>query len=611
MHSPAASAPSPIQAYLDALHREFSALRDGEVATYIPELAKVDPDGFAIVLATVDGQVYSVGDADRRFSIQSISKPFVYGVALEDRGRARVAQAIGVEPSGDPFNAISLEPGTGRPLNPMINAGAIAAASLVAGDSDAARLQRVLGALSAWAGRPLDVDDAIFESERDTGHRNRAIGHLLRNHGIIDGDPEPALALYFRQCAVRVDCRDLALMAAALANGGVHPLTGQRAVRADCIEPMLSVMTTCGMYDDSGTWVDAVGLPAKSGVGGGIIAVLPGQLGIGVYSPRLDARGNSARGVAVCRRISADLGLHFLQPPRPGAAALRAAYSLQAVRSKRRRSAADNQVLQATGARARVFELQGDLRWASVEPVLRAIVDGDAGLLVLDFKRVGDVDRGATRMLAGLASRCAALGQHLVLSRVRRGALAELDTQLAPQAIGAVHFQPSLDAALEWCERQLLARPGTAPAPVCALADNQLCRGLDAAQLAVLERCLQPSQHEAGTLVVRRGDPAEALYLVGAGEVSVVVGLPGGGTQRLSTLSAGMVFGEGALLAGGLRSADVRADTPVACWALPAAAFGDLRRDQPALAATLLHNLLGSAWETIGRLTADVAALEG
>ena len=613
MHAPTPAAPSPIQAYLDSLHREFSGLTSGEVAGYIPELAKVEPDGFAIVLATVDGQVYSVGDAQRLFSIQSISKPFVYGVALEDRGRARVAQAIGVEPSGDPFNAISLEPGTGRPRNPMINAGAIAAASLVAGADEAARLARVLGALSVWAGRPLDVDPAIFESERDTGHRNRAIGHMLRNHGIIDGDPEPALGLYFRQCAVRVDCRDLALMAATLANGGMHPLTNQRAVRSDCIEPMLSVMTTCGMYDDSGTWVDAVGLPAKSGVGGGIIAVLPGQLGIGVYSPRLDARGNSARGVAVCRRISADLGLHFLQPPRPSVATLRARYTLQGLRSKRRRSAAEGRLLDDLGQRAEVFELQGDLRFATLEPVLRAIVGGAAQLLVLDFKRVGHVDGGAIRMLAALASRCAALGQQLVLSRVRRGELAELDGRLAPQAIAVVHFQPALDAALEWCERRLLARPGLVAAPPAALAldQNRLCRGLSAVQLAWLQARLQHGLHEAGTLIMRRGEPADALVLLAAGEVSVVVDLPGGGHKRLSTLSAGMAFGEAALLAGGQRSADVRADTAVECWSLTTVVFAQLRAEQPALAATLLHNLLGSAWETIARLTAEVAALEG
>lgn len=613
---------SPIQAYLAQLHRQFAGLSDGQVATYIPELAKADPAGFGIAIATVDGQVYEVGDARRLFSIQSVSKPLVYGMALEDAGRVRVEQAIGVEPTGDAFNSISLEPGTGRPLNPMINAGAIAAASLVAGADPEARLARVLGAMSAYAGRPLDVDEAIFESERSTGHRNRAIGHMLRNYDIIGDDPEPALALYFKQCAVRVDCRDLSLVAATLANGGVNPLTQQRAVRSEFIESILSVMTTCGMYDFSGAWVYRVGLPAKSGVGGGIIAVLPGQLGIGVYSPLLDERGNSARGVQVCQQISAELGLHFLQPPRPSVSTVRARYTLAALRSKRSRSVAESRLLDAQGARAMVFELQGDLRFATLEPVLRAIVDADAALdfAVLDFKRVSHVDAGATRMLARLASCCAARGQQLALSRVRRGdLLADLGGDLAPQALAAVCFQPQLDLALEWCERGLLARHGAAVAGAAAplasasvtLAQHRLCAGLSAADLADLQACLEPRQHESGTLIVRRGDPADSLYLLERGEVSVIVDLPQGGHQRLSTLSAGMSFGEAALIAGGMRSANVRADTAVACWVLAAAAFERLKAERPALAITLLHNLLASASDTIRRLTTEVAALEG
>jgi glutaminase len=403
-------------------------------------------------------------------------------------------------------------------------------------------------------------------------------------------------------------------MAATLANGGRNPLTGAQAVHSRFIEPMLSLMTTCGMYDYSGAWVYNVGLPAKSGVGGGIIAVLPGQLGIGVYSPRLDARGNSARGVAVCQRISSDLGLHFLQPPRPSVSTVRARYTLQNVRSKRRRTAAEGRQLDALGPQAEVFELQGDLRFATLEPVLRAMVAGSAQLTVLDFKRVGHVDNGAARMLAGLASRCAALGQHLVLSRVRRGeTLGGLDGLLAPQAIPVVHYQPALDAALEWCERRLLAHPADSGAAhgVQPLADNRLCRGLSADEVAQLQALLQRSQHESGTLIVQRGQPADALYLLVGGEVSVIVGLPGGGHKRLSTLSAGMVFGEAALIAGGQRSADVRADTAVDCWALRAVVFEGLKQAQPRLAITLLHNLLASASDTIGRLTAEVAALEG
>jgi len=186
----------------------------------------------------------------------------------------------------------------------------------------------------AYAGRPLDIDAAVFESERSNGHRNRAIGHLLRNAKIFTEDPEAALDLYFRQCSVRVDCRNLALIAATLADGGVNPASGARAVAAEHLGPILSVMTTCGMYESVGEWAYRVGMPAKNGVGGGIIAVLPRQLGIGVFSPPLDARGNSARDVQVCEALSRELGLHFLQPPRAASATVRARYTLASVRSK-------------------------------------------------------------------------------------------------------------------------------------------------------------------------------------------------------------------------------------------------------------------------------------
>ena len=206
---------------------------------------------------------------------------------------------IGVEPTGDAFNSISLAPDTGRPLNPMINAGSIAAASLVAGHSEEDKLARLLAVYGLYAGLPLAVDRRVYESERDTGHRNRAIGHMLRNFGILDGDPEPALDLDFRQCSIEIDCRDLALIGATLANGGVNPVTGERALRAEYVENVLSVMTTCGMYDFAGEWVYSVGMPAKSGVGGGVLAVLPGQLGIGVFPPA-STRAATACAASAC-----------------------------------------------------------------------------------------------------------------------------------------------------------------------------------------------------------------------------------------------------------------------------------------------------------------------
>ncbi|QTN24744.1 glutaminase A [Rhizobacter sp. AJA081-3] len=607
---------SPIQDYLERLHRELAGITDGQVATYIPELAKADPAGFGIAIATVDGRVYEVGSTHMPFTIQSISKPLVYGVALEDRGVDHVRRTVGVEPSGDAFNSISLEPETGRPMNPMINAGAIATSSLVAGATREQRLARVLAAMSAYAGRALGIDEAVFESERATGHRNRAIGHMLRNYDIVTEDPEEALDLYFRQCSVLIDCRDLALMAATLANGGTNPVTGASAVRSEFVGPILSVMATCGVYDFTGEWVYRVGLPAKSGVGGGIMAVLPGQLGIAVYSPALDERGNSVRGVKACETISRDLGLHFLQPPRASVSTVRASYTLAELRSKRRRSAAENSLLAEHGAAARVFELQGDLRFATIEPVLHAIVDDPRPLqfAVLDFKRVSHVDGAATRMLAALIGRCAGRGQHVVLTRVRRGELlAALDTEIDPRNARALSFQPQLDLGLEWCERALLAQHGGthASSAIDRLADHRLCEGAAPEDVAFLETLVSRVQSEPGALLVRRGDPADAIYFLMRGEVSVVVDLPGGGQKRLSTLSAGMSFGEMALLAGGQRSASARADTPVDCCTLDREAFARLETERPALALRLLRNLLQGTLQTAVQLTGEVAALEG
>ena len=242
----AATVPSPVQVYLDRLHARYAGLGEGKVATYIPELGKADPAWFGICLATPDGRVYEVGDTRQQFTIQSISKPFTYGLALEDQGYDEVLKRIGVEPSGEAFNSISLTP-AGCPLNPMINAGAIATTSLIAGHSAEDRLERLLAVFSLYAGRPLSIDEAVYRSERDTGHRNRAIGHLLRNFEVLTDDPDLALDLYFKQCAIQVDCRDLSLIAATLANGGRNPLTDDRAVPHDLVESILSVMTTCGM----------------------------------------------------------------------------------------------------------------------------------------------------------------------------------------------------------------------------------------------------------------------------------------------------------------------------------------------------------------------------
>ncbi len=299
-----------LQQLIDSLHKQYSKNEEGEVATYIPELGKADPDLFGICLATKDGRIFETGDSDQRFTIQSISKPFTYGMALEVLGQEKVSRHVGVEPSGDAFNSIELESGTNRPYNPMVNAGAITVSSLLYNHYGDEALEIMLERFSAAAGRRLSVDEEVYKSEARTGHRNRAIAHLLLNFGMVFENIEPALDLYFKQCSILVNCRDLAIMSATLSNLGKNPVTGEDVYDISCVKDMLSIMLTCGMYDYSGQWAYRVGIPAKSGVSGGVMASVNRQLGLASYSPKLDARGNSCRGIDVCVSLANELGLH-------------------------------------------------------------------------------------------------------------------------------------------------------------------------------------------------------------------------------------------------------------------------------------------------------------
>lgn len=304
------AAASPFRNFLSQLHEKYLPLHEGAVADYIPELAKANPDWFGICAVTVDGQVYEVGDSSQLFTIQSISKAIVYGLALEDHGRESVLTKVGVEPTGEAFNSIVLDEDSKRPYNPMVNAGAIATTALIKGTDSTERLNRLLDVFRRYTGRDITVDISVFASERATGDRNRAIAYMMRNFGMIDKQLEEILDLYFQQCSILVNCSDLAMIAATLANRGVNPVTGERAVDDAFVKDILSVMYTCGMYDYAGEWAYRVGLPAKSGVAGGIVAIVPGLMGIGIFSPRLDARGNSVRGIKVCEEISRHLDLH-------------------------------------------------------------------------------------------------------------------------------------------------------------------------------------------------------------------------------------------------------------------------------------------------------------
>lgn len=304
------TATSPFRTVLNSLFEKFRHNNDGNVADYIPELFKAKPEWFGITVVTTSGQAFQVGDSRQTFSIQSVSKPFIFGAALDEHGRDTVLKRVGVEPTGEAFNSISLDEESNRPFNPLVNAGAIATTDLITGKDYPARVNRLFEIFSKYIGRDVHVDNSIFMSERTTGHRNRAIGHLMRNFEMVSDNFEESLELYFQQCSIVIDSYDLAVMGATLANQGTNPLTGASAIEPEHVKDVLSIMLSCGMYDYAGEWAFRVGIPAKSGVGGGIVAVVPGVCGIGIFSPPLDKKGNSVRGVQVCEELSKDFGLH-------------------------------------------------------------------------------------------------------------------------------------------------------------------------------------------------------------------------------------------------------------------------------------------------------------
>jgi glutaminase len=398
----------------DYLHEILDSLRDdraGAVADYIPQLADADPDVLGVALTMQNGRTYSAGDDRVEFSIQSISKPFAYAAALIDRGTEVVDAAVGVEPSGEAFNELSLEGDTHRPKNPMINAGALTVHHLLAGDDATTqeRVSRVVEFLSELAGRVLTVDEEVYRSEIETADRNLAIVHMLRNYGVVADTAQAVVDGYTRQCAVRVTVRDLAVMGATLANAGVQPVTGNRIVPAAVARQTLAVMAGCGMYDAAGDWLVRVGIPAKSGVAGGLLGALPGRLGLGTVSPRLDTHGNSVRGVAICERLSRDMGMHLMEAEPPGSTAVRGV---------------------AVEGDTTIYEIQGVIHFPGAEAILdRLSADAiSTSTVTLDLTRV---------------DRFSDVGRRMVLEALRRltldgrtTALVDPDTVLPDPDLG-------------------------------------------------------------------------------------------------------------------------------------------------------------------------------
>jgi glutaminase len=305
-----------VQEQLEQLHDHHADQHEEDIVSIALPAAQDEEDVFGLAGTAVDGTQWTVGDCEHRFPLQSISKVITYALALEDNGREATLRHVGVEPSGDPFNAIVFDEEHQRPHNPMINAGALVAAYLVHGETRAEKVERILVRLRAFTGVPdLEVDAELLDDQLASADRNLAISYLLRSLGMITGSIEDNLAVYLSMCSVRVNTCELSALGATLANGGVNPLTGERAMDSRHVRDVVSVMMTCGMYDAVGEWTTDVGIPAKSGVSGGIVAVMPGRLGLATFSPGLDAHGNSVRGQAVFRELSARYGLHMFATP--------------------------------------------------------------------------------------------------------------------------------------------------------------------------------------------------------------------------------------------------------------------------------------------------------
>jgi glutaminase len=595
---------------IEQVRDRHAEVHDGALADYIPELTRADPSHFGIAVVTADGQRYTAGDVDVPFTIQSVSKAFAYVLAVHLHGAAAVEKRVDVEPSGEAFNEISLDPVTGRPRNPMINAGAIAITGMLPEDEAGTRFGYLLDAFSRLAGRRLDWDEEVYASESTTGFRNRAIANLLRGAEVI-GDPvDGVVEDYFRQCSVLVTAEDLAVMASTLAAGGVQPHTGERVVGADAVERALSVMSTCGMYDYSGTWMYEVGIPAKSGVGGGVVGVLPGQLAIATYSPLLDAKGNSVRGVAAIRELSRTLDLHLLRAATTAETALRRTYLLSDVAMARRRPVEHRRLLARLGERTLVVELQGDLAAAVLERLVREVHRRWSGLdtVVVDLARAGATDGATLPLLHGLARDLRAAAKRMLV--------ADPATRLPADAFAhapEVHVVTHVDDALVLCEEAVLhAADALAESrtPV-ELPDFELTRHLgEHAQARILPRFSE--QHlAAGDVLVREGDPSDALLLLSSGRAAVEVLDENGDRLRVAELYPGVVIGELGLLEEAPRSATVVALEPVRLFVLTRPQLMQVRRVDHLAYSRMVEQLMTGLAERLRETTREVASLRG
>ncbi|MFG1214267.1 glutaminase A [Xanthobacter flavus] len=605
MPHPSTTLETPLLRFLKDTHADFSRIDEGEVASYIPELGKANPDHFGIAVATTDGHVYEAGDTQVPFTIQSVSKAMVFALALDLLGAERVEAAIGVEPSGEAFNSIRLR-ADNKPFNAMVNAGAIACSGLIAESTGGDAFELIRQALGRFAGRDLGVDEAVFESERSTGDRNRAIAYLLRTYGGVTGDVDRLLDVYFRQCSVLVTARDLAVMGATFANHGVNPLTGVTVASNYAVARTLAVMSSSGMYDFAGEWIYRVGVPAKSGVGGGILAALPSQLGLGTFSPRLDMHGNSVRGIRTCEAISEAFDLHMLSRRDDVRTCIVADYDFRTVPSKPGRQPHEQDILSARSGAIRAIELAGKLSFASMDYVTRRLTDpaGVPEFLILNLHRVATITDAGLRLLTGLIKNQLPAATTAVIAGVE--AASPLTPQLKALREQGVRVRifPTYDAAVEWAEDQVVYRHGgfSRIEVEADLSRQALLAGLSPQELTDLSRLGTRVVFPAGTRIISANEPPARVYFLLRGMVSA----RSVGDVRLSTMIPGMVFGEMALIEQP-RSTDVWADTEAVCVEVTADQFRAFQETHARAADRIMRNL---AILLAGRMRMATARIE-
>ena len=600
-----------LKTFLNQTHKDIFEDKSGTPADYIPELAVVNPDQFGIAITTSDGFTNEVGDASIEFTIQSISKAFVYSLALELLGTDKVLKTIGIEPSGEAFNSIRLKDDN-RPFNPMVNSGAIACTALICQNNGKEAFEKILTLLSKFAGRELKIDYKVFSSENATGDRNRAIGWLLRNSDNFSCDVEEVLEVYFKQCSILITAKDLSIMGATLANNGINPVTKKRVISKTTAVQTMSVMVSSGMYDYSGEWTYKVGLPAKSGVGGGITAVLPSQFGLGVFSPPLDKLGNSVRGIKVCQLLSEYFHLHVLETEDDVNQNIPITYDLSEIRSSRMRGQSDNKTLEEFGARVSVFELSGVINFIGSNFITRSVAEADfQDFIVLSFIRVNRLTRASIEVFRLFFDQILSKSQRVIV--VDKEVVKDLPKGLFGEMADLIkqNYQcfENLDKAIEWIESQLISEYGECQKnseDYSPLADQPLLKGLSNSDLEILQKNVTSTEYESGSKIIQLNEKADGIYFLRSGKVSVMVG----DGIYVSSLDAGTCFGELALIApDATRTANIIADTKVFCSFLSIKAFNEISSVNPSFNELLLRNLGFILFERLKQNNSKIIAL--